>query len=180
MRLLRQNDRFRVIASAVILYSLVSNYTHIFLIAWKFLRFACIHTGKPWVWKPERNESGASKRIKKEKWNGPTMNRGRAAVVMLLLLWSESEAKALRRRMRLFRRRPFSSDAAAEQSRLINVRAVGTDHPSLPAAESERDTLNDCNYQTVQAVPAVVLVESPKSSRKKGTFPPSPVASSQA
>jgi hypothetical protein len=78
--------------------------------------------------------------------------------------------------MRLFRRRPFSSsDSQAEQqSRLINVRAVNTDHnhqQHIPATESERDTLDDCNYQTVQAVPAVVVAESPKSSRKKGVRP---------
>lgn len=61
--------------------------------------------------------------------------------------------------MRLFRRR--NEDVASASPDADNVSRL------------ERDTLDDNNYQTVKAVPAMAVVSSPKVHKTKGqlTFP---------
>lgn len=42
------------------------------------------------------------------------------------------------------------------------------DADPLIASRSERETLDDNNYQTVKAVPAIVVINSPKAHKSKG------------
>ena len=79
-------------------------------------------------------------------------------------------------KMRLFRRRtdgqhqlhePSSSGAAASAALLVSMES-STDGDPLIASRSERETLDDNNYQTVKAVPAIVVINSPKVHKSKG------------
>lgn len=69
--------------------------------------------------------------------------------------------------MRLFRRRNEDAAPAA--------------HDADSVSRMERETLDDSNYQTVKAVPAVVVVNSPKVHKSKGQlrfyFPSLPILS---
>ena len=65
--------------------------------------------------------------------------------------------------MRLFRRR--QSEPNTEQRRLIDIQPSATSARNA-IADTEQQTIADSRYQTVQAVPAVVLSHSPKSHKK--------------
>ena len=83
--------------------------------------------------------------------------------------------------MRLFRRRTDgqqlqeSNSAGATEAAALLVslesNGSGADQDQLIASSrSERDTLDDNNYQTVKALPAIVVINSPKSLKNKGQF----------
>lgn len=101
------------------------------------------------------------KKEKKDKSNGPFRNG----------------------KMRLFRRRTDGQQLQPES----NGGAVGTTEAAallvsldsngsgaadqdqlIASSRSERDTLDDNNYQTVKALPAMVVINSPKSLKLKG------------
>ena len=85
-------------------------------------------------------------------------------------------------KMRLFRRRTDgqqlqeSNSAGATEAAALLVSLEsnessgdsGADHDQLTSSRSERDTLDDNNYQTVKALPAIVVINSPKSHKNKG------------
>ncbi len=85
-------------------------------------------------------------------------------------------------KMRLFRRRtdgqqlqPESNGAGAAEAAALLIsldsNGSGADQDQLIASSrSERDTLDDNNYQTVKALPAMVVINSPKSHKSKGQF----------
>lgn len=79
--------------------------------------------------------------------------------------------------MRLFRRRTDgqhqlhestsgSSSGATTAALLVSMESTSDDQ--LTASRSERETLDDNNYQTVKAVPAIVVITSPKTHKSKG------------
>lgn len=87
--------------------------------------------------------------------------------------------------MRLFRRRTDgqhqqlqeanSTGGAEAVALLISMESTGSsgvdaDQMSVSSSRSERETLDDKNYQTVKALPAIVVINSPKSSKNKGQF----------
>lgn len=83
--------------------------------------------------------------------------------------------------MRLFRRRTDGQHQLHESNSGSNGSISGTstaallvsmesgvgDDPMTPS-RSERETLDDNNYQTVKAVPAIVVINSPKAHKSKG------------
>ena len=88
--------------------------------------------------------------------------------VMVYVPWMLSKGK-----MRLFRRRPSISEPQPLAIYPLQGKATGDGSDCKSAAENERRILDDSNYQTVKALPALVLANdstnSPKSS-KKGSF----------
>lgn len=84
--------------------------------------------------------------------------------------------------MRLFRRRTdgqhqlhestsSSSSTTTPPALLVSIEPSGEDATMLPS-RSERDTLDDNNYQTVKAVPAIVVINSPpKTHKSRGELP---------
>jgi hypothetical protein len=87
--------------------------------------------------------------------------------------------------MRLFRRRTDGQQLQSESNGgaagateaaalLVSLDSNGSgaaDQDQLIASSrSERDTLDDNNYQTVKALPAMVVINSPKSHKLKGQF----------
>lgn len=79
--------------------------------------------------------------------------------------------------MRLFRRRTdgqqetttnSSNSSGAGSALLVSMETTSED--TLTANRSERETLDDNNYQTVKAVPAIVVINSPKTQKNKGQF----------
>lgn len=82
--------------------------------------------------------------------------------------------------MRLFRRRTdgqhqlhessSSSSTTTPAAILVSIEPSGEDTMTA-ASRSERDTLDDNNYQTVKAVPAIVVINSPpKTHKSRGEF----------
>ena len=76
-------------------------------------------------------------------------------------------------KMRLFRRRPSISEPQPLAIYPLQVKGSRDGRDCKSAAENERRILDDSNYQTVKALPALVLTndstDSPKSN-KKGPF----------
>lgn len=73
--------------------------------------------------------------------------------------------------MRLFRRRTDgqqeASSSGAGTALLVSMEST-SDDGQLITSRSERETLDDNNYQTVKAVPAIVVINSPKTPKAKG------------
>lgn len=76
--------------------------------------------------------------------------------------------------MRLFRRRTdgqqeaSGSSSGAGSALLVSMESTSEDQ--LMTSRSERETLDDNNYQMVKAVPAIVVINSPKTVKNKGQF----------
>jgi hypothetical protein len=111
----------------------------------------------------EKTLKSKTKKEKKDKSNGPFRNG----------------------KMRLFRRRTDGQQLQSESNGgaagateaaalLVSLDSNGSgaaDQDQLIASSrSERDTLDDNNYQTVKALPAMVVINSPKSHKLKGQF----------
>ena len=80
---------------------------------------------------------------------------------VMVYVWMLSRGK-----MRLFRRRPSISEP--QTLAIYPLQCQTDDQCKSSATENERQILDDSNYQTVKALPAVVLATHSPKTHKKG------------